>query len=322
MSFLFNFGKKRRSVKRRSVKRRSTKKMVKDRKPSAKVLKLAKKYHVKATRKVGGRRVYKKEKLLKKEILKKVMALKKKLMRMKKLHMKSKKMHKKSKKMHKKSKKMHKKRTVRRRRHFGKSAVSAFGKRRRRVASRKVSKAAAMKAFRSFYKRHCAGARRSRFGNGGNPALSASMGYEFCPDGSGGVLGVNSTGLFPTPCGQTAAMGPIAATPPTTGSVVALYNAAAADRAYAPAGAFGAKQSRRKRGSKSRVVCRRVRHRVRKYNVAGSPCNKLKKADCRGKKECLYVKRRGCRRSGRSHAAAVAAMAAPMPVAAAYGRRR
>jgi hypothetical protein len=41
--------------------------------------------------------------------------------------------------------------------------------------------------------------RRYRFGNGGNPPLSQSMGYEFCSNG-GGVLGANSTGLFPTPC--------------------------------------------------------------------------------------------------------------------------
>ena len=55
-----------------------------------------------------------------------------------------------------------------------------------------------MKAFRSFYKRHYD--RSARFGNGGNPALNASMGYEFCPSGMGGVLGANSTGLFPSPC--------------------------------------------------------------------------------------------------------------------------
>ena len=41
--------------------------------------------------------------------------------------------------------------------------------------------------------------RRYRFGNGGNPPLSQSMGYEFCSNG-GGVLGANSTGLFPSPC--------------------------------------------------------------------------------------------------------------------------
>jgi hypothetical protein len=76
-----------------------------------------------------------------------------------------------------------------------------FGKRRRRRAP----PAAAM------FGRRRAGGRRRRmtvprrrrrmfgFGNGGNPALSASMGYEFCP-GGGGVLGANSTGLFPSPC--------------------------------------------------------------------------------------------------------------------------
>jgi len=41
--------------------------------------------------------------------------------------------------------------------------------------------------------------RRYGFGNGGNPPLNASMGYEFCSNG-GGVLGANSTGLFPSPC--------------------------------------------------------------------------------------------------------------------------
>jgi hypothetical protein len=41
----------------------------------------------------------------------------------------------------------------------------------------------------------------SRFGHGGgNPPLYQSMGYEFCDLGSGGVLGANSTGLFPSPC--------------------------------------------------------------------------------------------------------------------------
>ena len=73
--------------------------------------------------------------------------------------------------------------------------ATAFGKRR---TGRKVSKSSAMKAFRAFYKRHCAGMRRSRFGS--NPPLSASMGYEFCPSGMGGVLGADSTGLFPSPC--------------------------------------------------------------------------------------------------------------------------
>jgi len=50
------------------------------------------------------------------------------------------------------------------------------------------------------------GIRRYRFGNGGNPSLSSSMGYEFC-SGGGGVLGANSTGLFPSPCMGGAMMG-------------------------------------------------------------------------------------------------------------------
>ena len=49
-----------------------------------------------------------------------------------------------------------------------------------------------------------------RFGSGGNPPLSASMGYEFC-SGGGGVLGANSTGLFPSPCMGKGVMGPTAA---------------------------------------------------------------------------------------------------------------
>jgi hypothetical protein len=80
-----------------------------------------------------------------------------------------------------------------------------FGKRR---ATKKVSKKAAMKAFRSFYKRHCAG-RRSGFGNGGNPPLNEAMGYEFCPNGMGGVLGFNSTGLFPSPCISQGSSAPV-----------------------------------------------------------------------------------------------------------------
>ena len=51
---------------------------------------------------------------------------------------------------------------------------------------------------------------RNRFGSGGNPPLSASMGYEFC-SGGGGVLGANSTGLFPSPCMGKGVTGPTAA---------------------------------------------------------------------------------------------------------------
>jgi hypothetical protein len=75
--------------------------------------------------------------------------------------------------------------------------VVSFGKKR----SPKMSKPAAMKAFKQFYRRYCHSSKmggRFRFGSGGNPPLSG--GYEFCPSGQGGVLGANSTGLFPSPC--------------------------------------------------------------------------------------------------------------------------
>ena len=75
--------------------------------------------------------------------------------------------------------------------------VVSFGKKR----STKMTKSLAMKQFKAFYKRHCRSSRmggRFRFGSGGNPPLSG--GYEFCPSGQGGVLGSNSTGLFPSPC--------------------------------------------------------------------------------------------------------------------------
>ena len=261
MGFLgLNFGKKRRVSKRRVSKRS----MAKHHKPPTKLLRICKKYRVKATKKVGGKRVYKSVAMLKKLCLRKARALRKKLMKM---HKKMSKMHKR-KKVSKHKKVSKRKPVVRRRRdmEFGMAkpemgaamfgmakpemgAAMMFGKRRRvaanyrkpvvrrrrdmmfgmhdktnmagamfgmakpemagamfgkrgRVAARRPAhtRKAAMKAFRSFYKRHCAGHRAMGFGNGGNPMLSASMGYEFCPNGSGGVLGANSTGLFPSPC--------------------------------------------------------------------------------------------------------------------------
>jgi hypothetical protein len=282
MLSLFGFGKKRRSV--RSKKHHA--------KPPAKLLTLCKKYRVKATKKVGRKRVYKKVSVLKKLCLRKAMALKKKLM----------KMHKR-KGVHTPSRKNHKvvrHKSVRGDDAFGEEAMSfgarsyasgvpmfgvhtpsrknhignylvpkhAFGKRRRGVkSSHKVSKAAAMKAFRSFYKRHCHGARRMRFGNGGNPPLAQSMGYEFCPSGMGGVLGANSTGLFGSPCTSATS-------------------------------SFGA--SRRRRAPCKVVRRRRSTHKVvrrRRYNVKGSPCNRLSRKVCRSSPNCVYTKR-GCRRRG------------------------
>ena len=340
MPSLFGFGKRRRV-------KRSSKKAKASRKPPARLLKICKKYHVKATKKVGGRRCYKSIACLKRCCLKKARAMKKKLMKM----AKRKKMVKRS------SKKVSRRRTNRRRTSMGADEeMMEFGKRRRKNCRRtsmgadeemmdfgrrtrfgneivmdpeymfgarrripmfgrrsrfgeradiytsnakcqpglygtrplynmevtkssrdcpqglylapqfgkrrrtncrrtsmfgedepdfmfgrrsrfgedepdfmfgrrsrfgedepdfmfgkrrggaKVSKAKAMKAFRSFYKRHCKG-RSSRFGNGGNPMLNASMGYEFCPNGMGGVLGANSTGLFPSPCMSSSSAG-------------------------------------------------------------------------------------------------------------------
>ena len=91
-----------------------------------------------------------------------------------------------------------------------KAKTTTFGKRRLsggRSVGRKTGRAVAMKAFRSFYKRHCAG-RRAGFGNGGNPPLYQSMGGEFCPDGQGGILSGMSTGLFPSPCVSASSSGP------------------------------------------------------------------------------------------------------------------
>ena len=191
MPTLFGFGKRR----RRSASKAS--------KPPSKLLKLCRKYRVKTTAKRGGKNCYRPTTMLKRLCLKKARALKKKLMR---------------------SSSFGKKRCQWKRKsafgsscggamEFGKgrrpSSAMEFGKgrRRRRPSSamefgkrRRVNKTAAMKAFKTFYRRHC-GARGSRFGfgSGGNPPLWQSMGYEFCSDG-GGVLGANSTGLYPSPC--------------------------------------------------------------------------------------------------------------------------
>ena len=198
LSFL-GFGRRRKSTKRKGTKRKGTKKSVC--RPPAKLIKLCKRYGVKATTKVGKKRVYKSVSKLKKACLKKAMAMKKKMMK------KSKKSHSRRTANYGNIKEMMKARankvlkdSLDKHLSFGQERLPMFGKRRRVARKGKCSNAAAMKAFKSFWKRHCAGARGARFGNGGNPALSASMGYEFCPDGMGGVLGDRSTGLFPSPC--------------------------------------------------------------------------------------------------------------------------
>jgi hypothetical protein len=231
MLSLFGFSKKRRSAKR-------SKKVAK--KPPAKLLKICKKLKIKATVKRGGKRVYKSKSALKKMCLKKLRALKKRMLKQKKMMLKKKKTQRRkgSKRVKRVSSRMGGSEFGRRSR-FGQCSGSymgggmtgmgggmsfgnsisfggqrfggsdmEFGKRRRvarRSAPKRMSKAAAMKAFKKFYKRNCSvRARGSRFGNGGNPSLINSMGYEYCKSGYGGVLGATSTGLFPSPCSSTA----------------------------------------------------------------------------------------------------------------------
>ena len=42
---------------------------------------------------------------------------------------------------------------------------------------------------------------------------------------------------------------------------------------------------------------RRAKKLIKRYNVSGSPCNRIKKKTCKAKHGCNYVKRRGCRRA-------------------------
>ena len=56
---------------------------------------------------------------------------------------------------------------------------------------------------------------------------------------------------------------------------------------------FGLKIGRKRKCVKRRKMC--ASRRPRRYNVPGSPCNRLKHADCRSNMSCNYTKR-GCRR--------------------------
>ena len=327
----FGFGKKLRSVKKSS---KAT------RKPPARLLKICKKYHIKATKKVGSKRMYKSVKVLKKLCLKKAMAHRKKLMI-----------------KHKVSARRSYRLTHRKSR-FGSmvpewAKVPAFGRRRRsgfgnlELAEERKQQAAkqmgefyynyhtecakrggnpgpvckvkgmgfgkktgrkvAMKAFRSFYKRHCAG-RRSGFGSGGNPPLYQSMGGEFCPNGMGGVLGANSTGLFPTPC--VSARGASSSYGRRRRRSMAMefgrrrrMSKSMAPRrmskSMAPRRMSKSMAPRRRRSSEMefglRRVAKRVTKRTRRYNVARSPCNSLKKHVCWSNPNCSYTIR-GCKR--------------------------
>jgi len=198
---------------------------------------------------------------------------------------------------------------------YNKPQVAGFGKKRsskRKGGKRRsVSKAAAMKAFKKFYKSHC---RKSmRFGNkmpmqdmsmmqqqrmqdmsmmqqqpmqgngmfgrrrrrmrfgAGNPPLSQSMGYEVCPDGQGGLL-ANGSGLFPQACGAPAAAGP---------GVMAPGEAAA----------FG----RKRRVGRPRKSGKRKSRALGRYKKVVYGCSGLKMKKCQTSPGCHYVKRRGCR---------------------------
>ncbi len=245
MLSVLSFGKKRRT--RRKVSRKGSKKS-KSAKPPARLMRICRKYKIKATKKVGSRRVYKSIAVLKKACIKKVKA----------------------------AMKADKKMAMRRRKSsFGSRKKPsmrsmAFGKRRAGGRGRKVSKAAAMKAFRQFYKRHCAGGRGSRFGNGGNPALGASMGYQFCPNGMGGVLGANSTGMFPSPC---TSMAPAAAPM-----------------------AFGRRRSTRR---KTRKVCKTRKTRKSRKTRKTRKCRKVRKSRKSRKVRKSRKTRKTCKKSRR-----------------------
>jgi hypothetical protein len=312
MLSLFGFGKK-------SV-RKSSKKSVKSVKPPAKLLKMCKKLKVKVTLKRGGKRVYKKVKVLAKQCKRKLRLIKK------------------AKKAGAKPRKVVRK--VRRSR-FGASCGAStmdgyhmmpdgkmmadrqmmfgasklrfagnsmgpemeFGKKRRVAPKRKVvSKAAAMKAFKEFFRRHCSMSMkgRSRFGNGGNPPLYQSMGYEFCDLGSGGVLGANSTGLFPSPCHkmnmkQARAEESVQLADRYGGSDKEPASVKAADKVRAKA-SFGKKR----RVAPKRKVVRKVK-KSPKLKVAPkskSPVSrkgkfKLTYTDAKGKKRTMYVRKPG-----------------------------
>jgi hypothetical protein len=264
MFSLLNFGKKRRSRRKGSRKGSKKSRRSSGAKPPARLLKICRKYKVKSTKKVGSRRVYKSIRVLKKACLKKVRAAQKACKR--------------------RAAAFGARRRTRTRMYaFGSKSMGlgsmmtpgmGFGKA-RRSRGRKVSKAAAMKAFRQFYKRHCAAGRGSRFGNGGNPALSASMGYQFCPSGMGGVLGANSTGMFPTPCmsmnQEQAAAEAAVALPPTS------FGRRHRTRRTRKASAFGKKRKSHRKSSfgKKRKSTKRTRkgrkaHRRRRSTAIGA----------------------------------------------------
>lgn len=290
MLSLFGFGKK-----RRSAPKKSSKKVKKSVKPPAKLLKMCKKLRVKVSLKRGGKRVYKKVKVLAKQCKRKLRMIEK------------------AKKSRKGARKV-------RRSRFGASCGASnmadrqmmFGASKLRFAGRTmgtemefgkkrkvVSKAAAMKAFKEFFRRHCKSTvrmgRRTRFGNGGNPPLYQSMGYEFCDLGSGGVLGANSTGLFPSPCHkmnmkQARAEESVVLADRYGGADKEPASVKAADKARAKNSAFGKK---RRVAPKRKVVRKVKKSPKRKSPVSRKGKFKLTYTDAKGKKRTMYVRKPG-----------------------------
>jgi len=242
MSFnFFGFGRKR-TTRRRKVGRKGSKKAV-----SRTLLSLCKKYHVKCTKKVGSRRVRKSSAVIKKQLARKIRSLIKRASKFgsRKTHFGVKHRHAAHRKVRSMSSvpvaptrltrgqrimaHIRKRRGV-----YGALAGAALtgaalagarragyitlggtGKASRqagaardyakgRVDAAKAYMAARRAAPAAFGKRRRVRYRKYHFGS--NPPLSNSMGYEFCSNG-GGVLGANSTGLFPSPCMNATTMG-------------------------------------------------------------------------------------------------------------------
>lgn len=235
----FGFGKKRRT--RRSTRKttRRSRRKSGSKRPPAKLLRLCRRYKVKATKKVGRRRLYKSVAVLKRQCAKKARSMRKS--RFGNVHRHH---HKKGSRTHRIKRALSSKRA----KYAGAALLAALAgagayKKRKTIARHgrrmrwRIDKGYRNKMHQlAPYKTSLGGRhgaleerfysppssrlleynvvgnqqmskfgkrRRSRrrygFGDGGNPSLGNSMGYEFCA-GGGGVLGANSTGLFPSPC--------------------------------------------------------------------------------------------------------------------------
>ena len=245
---LFSFGKKRKKVSRRKL----------IRKPPAALLKRCRKHHIKTTMKKGGRRVYRKVSLLKKLLKKKMRKLRKA----------------------------------------------------RKTTSRKVAR-------RKFCRR-----RRTGFGLDGSVFTKPdNFGYNQQVQQSPGTLSqtistVNEKNNFSRPEGFTFQDGQLPAygvfrdffgeSVPT--QVPANYNfMGQQDGSYMPVGAPFQRYTKPNSFGKK----------LRRYNVAGSPCNNLKKRVCRSSPNCSYT-RRGCRRRSGTKSGAMVYQGPSL----AFGKRR